>query len=122
MGRIYRPSATTANHAAQGFCPGGLDPRDEHLTLREPTKQERKLLGNGWGWGFDEPQPTEFTSRGLKVKRPKLRCYSCGGRFAASYMVDHDGDYVHFRLPAHKPNRVGRRLTKKVFDQKGNRK
>lgn len=28
----------------------------------------------------------------------------------------------HFRLPAHKPNRVGRRQTKKVFDQKGNRK
>lgn len=96
------------------LCQHKLDPRDQGKTYRRMTKQEDKILGPG-NWGF-EAQPPELSA--ITVKRPRLRCLTCGGRFLASYTVDFDGGDMHFSLPPHKPNKVGKRKTKKVFDQK----
>ncbi len=114
----YRP---TGGNPLPGQCAGVLDPRDQAQTTRTPTDYERKLLGNGFGWGvWGEAQPEEFTRANYRMARPRLRCLVCGGRFKASYMVGTDGDLIYFRLPPHKPHKVGGRKTKKVFGRRGN--
>ena len=63
------------------------------IKYSKPINQKRLGFSLEWMTGV---KPTGF-------KRPKLKCPKCGRKITASIYPDHDGTFVIFFIPPHKP-------------------
>lgn len=82
------------------ICDGGVIPYDLHKLMLEKSKLTTidVSLSEVWDHQYG-PGSEAHCIRG--IKRPKVKCPTCGRKITPSLAATHDGD-PYFRIPPHK--------------------